>query len=111
MMSSQMDAVGFPGRAASYATKHAVDGLTRALAVEWARRDPRQRGRSNVRAHPADRAMLAAPTFLAEVVERLPAGQLAHVDDVARAVRYLACGASAGVTGHILRVDGGWTAW
>jgi NAD(P)-dependent dehydrogenase (short-subunit alcohol dehydrogenase family) len=42
---------------------------------------------------------------------RLPTGRLAEIDDVARAVRYLACDASNSVTGHILKVDGGWTAW
>jgi NAD(P)-dependent dehydrogenase (short-subunit alcohol dehydrogenase family) len=36
---------------------------------------------------------------------------VAEPEDVARAVRYLAVDASANVTGHILRVDGGWTAW
>ena len=36
-MSSQMGSVGYPGRVAYCATKHAVDGMTRALAVEWAR--------------------------------------------------------------------------
>jgi NAD(P)-dependent dehydrogenase (short-subunit alcohol dehydrogenase family) len=56
--------------------------------------------------------MLADPEFRAEILERrLPTGKLAQIDDVARAVRYLACAASASVTGHILNVDGGWTAW
>ena len=42
---------------------------------------------------------------------RLPTGELATIEQVADAVRYLACDASGSVTGTILRVDGGWTAW
>jgi NAD(P)-dependent dehydrogenase (short-subunit alcohol dehydrogenase family) len=56
--------------------------------------------------------MFDDPEFRAEVLERrLPTGQLAQIEDVAHAVRYLACDASRSVTGHILKVDGGWTAW
>ena len=58
------------------------------------------------------RPFLADPAFRAEVLERrLPTGRLATLDDVAHAARYLACDASSSVTGHMLRVDGGWTAW
>jgi NAD(P)-dependent dehydrogenase (short-subunit alcohol dehydrogenase family) len=61
---------------------------------------------------PLKRGYFEDPAFREEVVERrLPTGRLAELDDVARAVRYLACDASSNVTGHILRVDGGWTAW
>jgi NAD(P)-dependent dehydrogenase (short-subunit alcohol dehydrogenase family) len=41
----------------------------------------------------------------------LPTGRMATIDQVADAVRYLACPASESVTGSSLRVDGGWTAW
>jgi NAD(P)-dependent dehydrogenase (short-subunit alcohol dehydrogenase family) len=41
----------------------------------------------------------------------LPTGRLAGLDVVARALRYLACDAAQNLTGHILKVDGGWTAW
>ena len=112
-ISSQMGAVGYPGRVAYCATKHAVEGMTKALAVEWAT----DRIRVNAVAPtfvdtPMTRPMLADPAFRKEVLERrLPTGRLAAVEDVARAVRYLSCEASESVTGHILRVDGGWTAW
>jgi NAD(P)-dependent dehydrogenase (short-subunit alcohol dehydrogenase family) len=112
-MSSQMGAVGYPGRAAYCATKHAVDGLTRALAVEWARHGVRVNAVAPTFVEtPLTRPMLADPDFRHEILERrLPTGRLATLEDVAHAVRYLACDAAGSVTGHILRVDGGWTAW
>jgi NAD(P)-dependent dehydrogenase (short-subunit alcohol dehydrogenase family) len=111
-MSSQMGAVGYPGRAAYCATKHAVNGLTKALAVEW--------GSDGVRVNavaptfvdtPMTAAFLANGAFREEVLRRIPTGRLAMIDEVAHAVRYLAADVSGSVTGHILAVDGGWTAW
>jgi NAD(P)-dependent dehydrogenase (short-subunit alcohol dehydrogenase family) len=112
-MSSQMGSVGYPGRVAYCATKHAVDGMTRALAVEWARQGIRVNAVAPTFVlTPLTEGYLADPAFRAEVLERrLPTGRLAELEDVARAVRYLACDASQNVTGHILKVDGGWTAW
>ncbi|HET9093920.1 MAG TPA: SDR family oxidoreductase [Solirubrobacteraceae bacterium] len=113
LMSSQMGSVGYPGRVAYCATKHAVDGMTRALAVEWAREGIRVNAVAPTFVEtPLTRQWLEDPAFRAEVLERrLPTGELAQAQDVARAVRYLACDASHSVTGHILKVDGGWTAW
>jgi NAD(P)-dependent dehydrogenase (short-subunit alcohol dehydrogenase family) len=112
-LSSQLGSVGFPGRAAYCATKHAVEGLTKALAVEWAPHGIRVNAVAPTFVEtPLTRAFLADPAFRAEVVERrLPGHRLATVEDIAHAVRYLACDASASVTGHSLKVDGGWTAW
>jgi NAD(P)-dependent dehydrogenase (short-subunit alcohol dehydrogenase family) len=112
-MSSQMGSVGYPGRVAYCASKHAVEGMTRALAVEWARAGIRVNAVAPTFVEtPMTAPMLADPEFRADVLERrLPTGRLAQLDDVARAVRYLACAASASVVGHVLRVDGGWTAW
>lgn len=112
-ISSQMGAVGYPGRAAYCATKHAVDGLTRALAVEWAREGVRVNAVAPTFVETSlTRSWLADPAFREEVLERrLPTGRLATVEDVAHAVRYLACDASNSTTGHVLRVDGGWTTW
>jgi NAD(P)-dependent dehydrogenase (short-subunit alcohol dehydrogenase family) len=112
-ISSQMGAVGYPGRVAYCASKHAVDGMTQALAVEWARDAIRVNAVAPTFVEtPMTAPMLADPAFREEILERrIPTGRLAQVEDVARAVRYLACGASANVTGHVLRVDGGWTAW
>jgi NAD(P)-dependent dehydrogenase (short-subunit alcohol dehydrogenase family) len=111
-LSSQMGAVGYPGRAAYCATKHAVEGLTKALAVEWAPHGVRVNAVAPTFVEtPLTRGMLADPEFRADVVRRLPSGELATVEQVADAIRYLACDASGSVTGTTLRVDGGWTAW
>lgn len=112
-MSSQLGSVGYPGRVAYCATKHAVDGMTRALAVEWAREGIRVNAVAPTFVlTPLTQSYFEDPAFREEILERrLPTGRLAELDDIARAVRYLACDASQNVTGHILRVDGGWTAW
>lgn len=111
-LSSQMGAVGFPQRAAYCTTKHAVNGLTKALAVEWAPH------RITVNAvaptfvdTPLTRPMFADPEFAAEVRRRIPGGEIASLEDVAAAVLYLASDRARSVTGHVLAVDGGWTAW
>ncbi len=111
-VSSQMGSVGYPGRAAYCATKHAVNGLTKALAVEWAP----QRIAVNAVAPtfvetPMTRPMLEDPEFAAEVARRIPGGEIASTEDVAAAVLYLAGNRARSVTGHVLAVDGGWTAW
>jgi NAD(P)-dependent dehydrogenase (short-subunit alcohol dehydrogenase family) len=112
-LSSQLGSVGYPGRVAYCATKHAVDGMTRALAVEWAKDGIRVNAVAPTFVEtPLTKQWLDDPVFRAEVLERrLPTGELAAIEDVAHAVRYLACDASNSVTGHILKVDGGWTAW
>ena len=111
-MSSQMGTVGFPGRAAYCATKHAVEGLTKALGVEWAPHGVRVNAVAPTFVEtPLTRPMFEDAEFRAEVERRLPTRELATIEQVADAVRYLACPASASVTGTVLRVDGGWTAW
>jgi len=111
-MSSQMGTVGFPGRAAYCATKHAVEGLTKALGVEWAPHGVRVNAVAPTFVEtPLTRPMFEDAEFRAEVERRLPTRELATIEQVADAVRYLACPASGSVTGTVLRVDGGWTAW
>lgn len=111
-VSSQMGTVGYPGRAAYCATKHAVEGMTKALAVEWAEAGVRVNAVAPTFVEtPMTRPMFADPEFRAEIMRRLPTQRLASVEEVAEAVAYLACDAAGSVTGHVLRVDGGWTAW
>ncbi|MGD0197873.1 MAG: SDR family NAD(P)-dependent oxidoreductase [Solirubrobacteraceae bacterium] len=111
-VSSQMGHVGYPGRAAYCATKHAVEGLSKALAVEWAADGIRV---NTVAPTFVDtdltRSMLTDTEFRADVMARLPTRRLATIEEVAAAVSYLVSDAASGVTGHALAVDGGWTAW
>lgn len=111
-VSSQMGAVGYPGRAVYCATKHAVNGLTKALAVEWAPHGITVNAVApTFVVTPATEPLLADPAFAADVRRRLPGGEVGDVADVAGAVLYLASDRARLVTGHVLAVDGGWTAW
>lgn len=110
-MSSQMGHVGAANRSAYCATKHALEGLSKALAVELGP----QRIRVNTVGPtfidtPMTHGWLAAPAFREQVVGKIALGRVGTVEDVMGAVLYLAGDASALVTGSALLVDGGWTA-
>jgi 2-deoxy-D-gluconate 3-dehydrogenase len=97
--------------AAYAAAKHAVAGLTKALANEWAPRGvqvnaiaPGYIETGNTRPLRQDAARDA------EIVARIPAGRWGRPDDVTGAAVFLAAPASDYVTGHVLVVDGGWMA-
>ena len=111
-ISSQMGEVGYPGRAAYCASKHAVNGLVRALAVEWAPVGIAVNAVAPTFVEtPLTRPMLADETFRADVLRRLPAGRIGQPSEVVGAVVFLASEQASLVTGHVLAVDGGWTAW
>jgi NAD(P)-dependent dehydrogenase (short-subunit alcohol dehydrogenase family) len=111
-ISSQMGAVGYPGRAAYCASKHAVNGLVRALAVEWAPMGITVNAVAPTFVEtPLTRPMLEDETFRADVLRRLPIGRIGVPEDVVGAVVFLASQQASLVTGHVLAVDGGWTAW
>ena len=110
-MSSQMGHVGGPRRTVYCATKHAIEGLTRALAWEL--------GSNNIRVNSIcptfietemTRKMFEDAAFREYVTSRIALGRMARVEDVMGAIVFLAGDAAAMVTGSALMVDGGWTA-
>ncbi len=110
-MSSQMGHVGSPGRTVYCMTKHAIEGLTKAMAVELAPEGIRVNSVAPTFVEtPLTKPMLDDPEFREFVLGMIPMRELATVDDVVAAVLYLVSPASGRVTGHSLRVDGGWTA-
>ena len=110
-MSSQMGHVGAAGRTVYCLTKHAVEGLTKAMAVELAPRHIRVNSVAPTFIEtPMTRPMFEDPAFRRAVLDSIPLGRLGQVDDVVGAVLYLVSPAASLVTGTSLRVDGGWTA-
>lgn len=111
-ISSQMGEVGYPGRAAYCASKHAVNGLVRALAVEWAPVGIAVNAVAPTFVEtPLTRPMFEDEAFRADVLRRLPVGRIGQPEEVVGAIVFLASDQASLVTGHILAVDGGWTVW
>ena len=110
-MSSQMGHVGAVNRSVYCLTKHALEGLTKAMALELAPHGIRVVSIAPTFVEtPLTKPMFAKPEFAQWVRERLPIGQVGQVEDVAAAVVFAASPAAALVTGSSLLVDGGWTA-
>lgn len=110
-MTSQMGHVGSPGRTVYCMTKHAIEGLTKAMAVELAPHNIRVNSVAPTFIEtPMTAPMLAKPEFRKFVDTMIPLGRIGKPDDVAAAVLYLASPAANMVTGTSLLVDGGWTA-
>ncbi len=110
-ISSQMGHVGGIDRAVYCATKHGVEGMTKAMAIEW--------GPLGVRVNTICptfiRTPLTEPTFadperVAWITSKIKLGRVGEIEDVMGAVAYLASDAASLVTGTSLLVDGGWTA-
>jgi NAD(P)-dependent dehydrogenase (short-subunit alcohol dehydrogenase family) len=110
-VSSQMGHVGGPKRTLYCATKHAVEGFTKALAWELGPHGIRVNTLCPTFIETAlTRPMLADERFRHFVESRIALGRIGRVEDVMGAVVFLASDASALVTGSALMVDGGWTA-
>ena len=110
-MSSQMGHVGSPRRTVYCMTKHGIEGLTKAMAVELGPHGIRVNTVSPTFIEtPLTRPFLEDPEFAEFVMGMIAMKRIGTVDDVAAAVLYLASPASGIVTGTSLRVDGGWTA-
>ena len=112
-MSSQMGHVGSElNRTVYVMTKHAVEGLTKAMAVELAPKGVRVVSIApTFIMTPLTQPFFDDPAFNKWVHDRIPRGRLGTVDEVAQAVVFLASPAAGLVTGSSLLVDGGWTAW
>jgi NAD(P)-dependent dehydrogenase (short-subunit alcohol dehydrogenase family) len=110
-MSSQMGHVGAARRTVYCMTKHAIEGLAKAMAVELAPWNIRVNTVAPTFVEtPLTRPFFEDPEFKASVFNHIPMNKLGQIEDVAAAVVYLASDAAAMVTGTSLKVDGGWTA-
>ena len=110
-VSSQMAHVGGIDRAVYCSSKHAVEGFTKAMAIEW--------GPLGIRVNTICptfiRTALTESTFqnpdrIKWLEEKIKLGRVGEVTDIMGPVVYLASDASALMTGTHLMVDGGWTA-
>ena len=110
-ISSQMGIVGGLERSVYCASKHAVEGFTKAMAIEY--------GPYGIRINTICPTFiltdLTRPTFEDAkkrkwIEEKIKLGRVGKVEDIMGAVIYLASDASSLVTGSALMVDGGWTA-
>jgi len=112
-VSSQMGHVGSERDRTVYVmTKHALEGLTKAMAVELAPKGVRVVSIAPTFIEtPLSKPFLDNPDMRKWVLDRIPLGRIGTVEDVAAAVVFLASPAAALVTGSSLLVDGGWTAW
>lgn len=111
-MSSQMGHVGAPNRTVYCMTKHAIEGLSKAMAVELAP----ERIRVNAIGPtfvltPMTRPFFEQKAFRDDTLSRIPIGRLANLEDIMGAIVFLASPAAAMITGASLTIDGGWTAW
>lgn len=110
-ISSQMAHVGGIDRAVYSATKHAVEGFTKSMAIEW--------GKHAIRVNticptfirtPLAEQTFANPDRVRWIEEKIKLGRVGEVEDIMGPVTFLASDAAAMITGAALMVDGGWTA-
>jgi len=110
-MSSQMGHVGAPGRTVYALTKHALEGLTKSMALEFAALGIRVLSIAPTFIEtPLYQKMSARPDFADWVHGRIAMGRVGRADEVAAAVVFAASPAASLMTGTSLVVDGGWTA-
>lgn len=110
-ISSQMGHVGGIDRALYCASKHGLEGMVKAMAIEWGKADIR----INTICPTFIRTPLTQSTFdnpdrAAWIMDKIKLPRVGEVQDIMGAVLYLASDASAMVTGTSMLIDGGWTA-
>lgn len=110
-MSSQMGHVGGATRSVYCGTKWAIEGMTKAIAIDLAPAGIRVNTICPTFVEtPMVKGFLKAEAFKAEVLSKIKLGRLGSVGDITGAVVFLASDASALMTGSSIVVDGGWTA-
>ena len=110
-ISSQMGHVGGVDRSVYAASKHAVEGMTKSMAIEWAPHGIRVNTicPTFIRTPLAEQT-LKDPERVRWIEQKIKLGRIGEVEDVMGAVVFLASDASSLVTGTSLLIDGGWTA-
>ncbi len=110
-ISSQMGHVGAARRSVYCASKHAMEGFTKAMAIELAPHKIRVNSLAPTFIEtPMTRPFFENAAFRAEVLAKIKLGRLGQLEDLTGAIVFLASDASALMTGSSLVIDGGWTA-
>ncbi|OED41850.1 3-oxoacyl-ACP reductase [Chromatiales bacterium (ex Bugula neritina AB1)] len=110
-ISSQMGHVGGIDRTVYCASKHAVEGMVKAMAIEWGPYDIRVNTISPTFIKtPLTEVTFNNPERVAWIKSKIKLDRIGEIEDIMGSVLYLATSASAMVTGTSLLVDGGWTA-
>jgi NAD(P)-dependent dehydrogenase (short-subunit alcohol dehydrogenase family) len=110
-MSSQMGHVGGATRTVYCATKHAMEGFTKAMAIELAPHNIRVNSLAPTFIEtPMTRPFFENEAFRKDTLSRIKLGRFGRLDDLTGAIVFLASDAAALMTGSSLVVDGGWTA-
>jgi NAD(P)-dependent dehydrogenase (short-subunit alcohol dehydrogenase family) len=110
-VSSQMGHVGGATRTVYCATKHAMEGFTKAMAIDLAPHKIRVNTLAPTYIEtPMTRPFFQNEAFRADTLRRIKLGRLGQLEDLTGAVVFLASDAAALMTGTSLVVDGGWTA-
>jgi len=110
-ISSQMGHVGAARRTVYCASKHAMEGFTKAMAIELAPHDIRVNSLGPTFLEtPMTRPFFQNEAFRNEVLSKIKLGRLGQLEEITGAVVFLASDASSLMTGSALVVDGGWTA-
>ena len=111
-ISSMMGRVALPAQGAYASSKGAVEQLTNVLALEWAQAGVQVNAIAPAYCEtPLTKPVFNDPERHRFVCERTPMGRWGQPYELAGAVIFLASDASSFVTGHVLKVDGGWNAW
>ncbi len=110
-ISSQMGHVGAARRTVYCASKHAMEGFTKAMAIELAPHAIRVNSLGPTFLEtPMTKPFFANKAFRDEVLSKIKLGRLGQLDDLTGAIVFLASDASSLMTGSALILDGGWTA-